>query len=73
MQDIQPGDDVIHNDYPIGILAEIRMDVGNGAMHGLVQIHGHADDAPSAIPMHELKRDFRSKTAIEMERIRRAA
>ena len=60
---IDIGDDVTHNGYPIGILTAIRTDLGNGRKIGLVQIHDHADAAPSAIALHELKRDVRHTEA----------
>lgn len=60
---LQIGDDVTHNGYPLGTLAAIRTDLSHGGKIGLVQIHDHADEAPSPIALHELKRDVRHTEA----------
>ena len=60
---INIGDDVTHNGYPLGTLIATRQCIGNAQIFGLVQIHGHADAAPSPIPMHELRRDVQHTEA----------
>lgn len=60
---IQIGDDVTHNDYPVGTLIEFRTELGNGCKLGMVQIHGHADAQTVAIPMSELRLDARHTEA----------
>jgi hypothetical protein len=60
---IKIGDDVTHTGYPLGTLIEVRPCIGNGESFGLVRIHGHTGDAPTAIPMRELRRDVRHTEA----------
>lgn len=60
---INVGDAVKHQNYPLGILKAIRHNLANGERTGIVQLHGYAEEGFENIPMIELTIDESQKVA----------